>query len=45
MQLENEQVQDIKASRDLSVMIKKILLHMIMQKDNAFINHEIRFAL
>jgi len=26
-------------------MIKKILLHVIMQKDNAFINHEIRFAL
>ncbi len=45
MQLENEQVQDIKASRDLSVMIKKVLLHVIMQKDNAFINHEIKFAL
>jgi len=26
MQLKNEQVQDIKASRDLSVVIKKILL-------------------
>ncbi len=30
MQLKNEQVQDIKASRDLSVMIKKVLLHIIM---------------
>ncbi len=30
MQLKNEQVQDIKVSRDLSVMIKKILLHVIM---------------
>ncbi len=45
MQLENEQVQDIKASRGLSVVVKKVLLHMIMQKGNAFINHEIRFAL
>ncbi len=38
-------MQDIKASRDLSVMIKKILLHVIMQKDNAFINYKIKFAL
>jgi hypothetical protein len=45
MQLKNEQVQDIEASRDLSVVIKKILLQMIMQKINAFTNHEIRFAL
>ncbi len=45
MQLENEQMQDIKTSRDLSVVIKKILLQMIMQKSNAFINHVIRFAL
>jgi len=45
MQLENEQMQDIETSRDLSVVIKKILLQMIMQKSNAFINHVIRFAL
>jgi len=45
MQLKNEQMQDIETSRDLSVMIKKILLQMIMQKSNAFINHVIRFAL
>ncbi len=44
-QLENEQVQDIETSRELSVVIKKILLWMIMQKSNAFINHEIRFVL
>ncbi len=44
-QLKNEQVQDIETSRELSVMIKKILLRMIMQKSNAFINHEIRFVL
>jgi hypothetical protein len=45
MQLKNEQVQDIKVSRNLSVVIKKILLQMIMQKSNAFIDYEIRFAL
>jgi len=45
MQLKNEQVQDIEASRDLSIVIKKILLRMIMQKSNAFTDHEIRFAL
>ncbi len=44
-QLKNDQVQDIKTSRELSVLIKKILLRMIMQKSNAFINHEIRFML
>ncbi len=44
-QLKNEQVQDIETSRELSVVIKKILLRMIMQKSNAFINHEIRFML
>ncbi len=44
-QLENEQVQDIETSRELSVVIKKILLRMIMQKSNAFINYEIRFVL
>ncbi len=44
-QLKNEQVQDIETSRELSVVIKKILLQMIMQKSNAFINHEIRFVL
>ncbi len=44
-QLENKQVQDIETSRELSVVIKKILLWMIMQKSNAFINHEIRFVL
>ncbi len=44
-QLKNEQVQDIETSRELSVVIKKILLRMIMQKSNAFINHEIRFVL
>jgi len=44
-QLENEQVQDIETSRELSVVIKKILLRMIMQKSNAFINHKIRFVL
>jgi len=42
-QLKNNQVQDIKTSRELSVVIKKILLRIIMQKSNAFINHEIRF--
>jgi len=45
MQLKNEQVQDIEASRDLSVVIKKILLRIIMQKSNAFTDHEIRFTL
>ncbi len=45
MQLKNEQMQDIETSKDLSVVIKKILLQMIMQKSNAFINHVIRFAL
>jgi hypothetical protein len=45
IQLKNEQVQNIKASRDLFVVIKKILLRMIMQKNNAFIDHEIKFAL
>ena len=45
MQLKNKQMQDIEASKDLSVVIKKILLQMIMQKSNAFINHVIRFAL
>ncbi len=44
-QLKNEQVQNIETSRELSVVIKKILLWMIMQKSNAFINHEIRFVL
>ncbi len=44
-QLKNDQVQDIKTSRKLSVVIKKILLQMIMQKSNAFINHEIKFVL
>ncbi len=44
-QLKNEQVQDIETSRWLSVVIKKILLWMIIQKSNAFINHEIRFML
>jgi len=44
-QLKNEQVQNIETSRELSVVIKKILLQMIMQKSNAFINHEIRFVL
>jgi len=44
-QLKNEQVQDIETSRELSVVIKKILLQMIMQKSNAFINYEIRFML
>jgi hypothetical protein len=45
MQLKNEQMQDIEVSRDLSVVIKKILLQMIMQKSNAFTDHEIRFTL
>jgi len=45
MQLKNKQMQDIEASKDLSVVIKKILLQMIMQKSNAFINHVSRFAL
>jgi len=45
MQLKKKQMQDIETSSDLSVVIKKILLQMIMQKNNAFINHEIRFAL
>ena len=44
-QLKNDQVQDIETSRELFVVIKKILLRMIMQKSNAFINHEIRFVL
>ncbi len=44
-QLKNEQVQDIETSRELSVVIKKILLRMIMQKSNTFINHKIRFVL
>ena len=44
-QLKNDQVQDIKTSRKLSVVIKKILLQLIMQKSNAFINHEIKFVL
>ncbi len=44
-QLKSEQVQDIKTSRELFVVIKKILLQMIMQKSNAFINHEIKFVL
>jgi len=44
-QLKNKQVQDIETSRELSVVIKKILLQMIMQKSNAFINYEIRFML
>ncbi len=30
MQLKNEQVQDIKTSRDLFIVIKKILLHIII---------------
>ncbi len=38
-------MQDIETSRELSVVIKKILLQMIMQKSNAFINYEIRFML
>ncbi len=45
MQLKNEQMQDIKTSRDLSVVIKKILLQMIIQKSNAFIKIEIKFML
>jgi len=45
MQLKNEQVQDIKASRDLSIMIKKLLLQMITQKSKTFTDHEIKFAL
>jgi hypothetical protein len=45
MQLKNEQVQNIETSRDLFVLIKKILLQIIMQESNAFTNHEIRFAL
>ena len=44
-QLKNEQMQDIETSKELSVVIKKILLWMIMQKSNTFINHEIRFVL
>ncbi len=44
-QLKNEQMQNIKTSKELSVVIKKILLWMIMQKSNAFINHKIRFVL
>jgi len=44
-QLKNKQMQDIETSRELSVVIKKILLQMIMQKSNTFINHEIRFML
>ncbi len=45
VQLKNEQVQDIKTSKELSVVIKKILLQMIMQKSNAFINYKIKFML
>ena len=44
-QLKNDQVQDIKTSKELFVVIKKILLQMIMQKSNVFINHEIKFVL
>jgi len=44
-QLKNKQVQNIETSRELFIVIKKILLWMIMQKSNAFINHEIRFML
>ncbi len=44
-QLKNEQVQDIKTSRELFIVIKKILLWMIMQKSNAFINYKIKFVL
>jgi hypothetical protein len=45
MQLKNEQVQDIETSRDLFIVIKKILFQMIIQKSNAFINHEFKFML
>ncbi len=45
MQLKNEQVQDIEASQGLSVVVKKVWLQVVMQKGNAFTNHEIRFAL
>ena len=45
VQLKNDQMQDIETSRELSVVIKKILLRLIIQKSNAFINHEIRFVL
>ncbi len=45
MLLKNEQMQDIEISRDLFVVVKKILLQMIMQNNNAFINHEIKFML
>jgi len=44
-QLKNDQVQDIETSRELFIVIKKILLQIIMQKSNAFINHEIKFML
>jgi len=37
VQLKNDQMQDIETSRELSVVIKKILLRMIIQKSNAFI--------
>jgi len=45
VQLKNEQMQNIKTSKELSVMIKKILFQIIMQKSNAFINHKIKFML
>jgi len=35
-QLENKQVQNIARSTDLSVVIKKIFVCVIMQKDNIF---------
>ncbi len=38
-------MQNIETSRELFVVIKKILLWMIMQKSNVFINHEIKFVL
>ena len=44
-QLKNDQVQDIETSRELFIVIKKILLQIIMQKSNVFINHEIKFML
>ena len=44
-QLKNDQVQDIETSRELFIVIKKILLQIIMQKSNAVINHEIKFML
>jgi len=36
-QLKNDQVQDIETSKELSVVIKKILLQMIMQLITRFI--------